>query len=209
MTGETPKQTILIIDDHQLILDVVGTFINNSDGMESLTAKSMKEAAQVLENVPTVDLILVDLHMPGQSDVRQIKHFIAAVAPTPVVLFSGDVSHQQVLLAYQLGAKGFLPKDMAAKSMLNALRLLLSGEDFMPAHILGQASSQKLNPVLNDFLDEDEMTVIGLMVEGKSDARIAQHLGHTNHAVHQVVKTIYRKLKVRSRRSAVKLALQS
>lgn len=203
------EETILIIDDHQLIVDIVGSYINSAPGLRAVGATSVPEAMNVVTSNAVVDVVLCDLFMPGQDDVKSYRKLIEAAGDTPVVLFSGDAPAVQVRKAFDMGFRGYIPKDTHAQTLVNALRLILSGESYLPYGSLSDLDPKIRNPDVLQRLDEYEQDVLEFMVSGLSDARIAKKLGQTQHAVNMAVKSIYKKLQVPTRRRAVAMALSA
>jgi two-component system invasion response regulator UvrY len=83
-----------------------------------------------------LDLILLDLNMPGMSGAAAIGRFVAAFPQTPVVLMSGLASAADVTAVVRAAARGFLPKTMAPDHFVAVLSMIVDGGTYVPADIL-------------------------------------------------------------------------
>jgi DNA-binding NarL/FixJ family response regulator len=141
-----------------------------------------------------------------------MKSVQAARAGVPIVILSGETNPDVIRNALQAGAAGFLPKTMRGTAMLNALRLILAGERYVPDILVGgqpvsaeEAASAGPAPT---SLTQREREVMGLLVQGLSNKEIGHRLGIEVVTVALHLRSIYRKLGVASRTQAVRLALE-
>ena len=124
---------LLLADDHTLFRDTLKQYIERSDPESSvLLAQDLEGAMDILETKPELDLILLDLRMPGMNGLAgfsKVKEFCSDV---PVALMSGVAEPQDVQEAMNRGAIGYFPKTLSGKALLKAIHLVLTGEKYIP-----------------------------------------------------------------------------
>ena len=157
--------------------------------------------------------MLLDLRMPGMNGLAGFRAMQKELPNTPIVIFSGDTNPDLIKASLQAGASGFIPKTMRAPAMINALRLVLSGERYVPdlAMLTGDGKPGGANLDTGGAFSQltpREREVLGLLVKGNSNKQIARQLKIEEITVALHLRSIYRKLNVASRTQAVRLALQ-
>ena len=203
---------ILLADDHDLVRDSIEEFLKRLDReVQVLHAATLPQALELVQQDIPLDAILLDLRMPGMNGLAGLKAMRAARAGVPVVVISGETDPDTVRGALQAGAAGFLPKTMRGTAMLSALRLILSGERYVPDLVVAAGGeSVPAGPSGSDFagLTQREREVMSLLVQGLPNKEIGQRLKIEVVTVALHLRSIYRKLGVSSRTQAVRLAMQ-
>jgi DNA-binding NarL/FixJ family response regulator len=196
---------ILLADDHDLIRDTIEEFLKRlADDLEVSHAATLPQALDVLRKTDDLDLILLDLRMPGMNGLAGLKAVQAESGAAPIVILSGETDPDTVRSALQAGAAGFVPKTMRGTAMLNALRLVLAGERYVPARVDSDAGGDEGLALLT----RRERDVMRLLVQGLSNKEIGGSLKIEVVTVALHLRSIYRKLGVASRTQAVRMALE-
>jgi len=141
---------ILISDDHSVLRDGLKPFVSKvSEDIEILEANDYASTNQVLKsaqaNCETIDLVILDLRMPGMAGANhmgaasQLKRDFPDI---PMVIMSGGISQAEALQAIQSKFLGFLPKSMSGTAIIHALRLIMCGEVYFPPEVLLAADAQ-------------------------------------------------------------------
>jgi DNA-binding NarL/FixJ family response regulator len=203
---------ILLADDHDLIRDTIEEFLKRLDkDIHVLHAATLPQALDLLSKADPLDLVLLDLRMPGMNGLAGLKS-VQAMTGVPVVILSGETNPDIIRNALQAGAAGFLPKTMRGTAMLNALRLILAGERYVPDILVaGQPAHAEESPGSGPSprsLTPREREVMGLLVQGLSNKEIGHRLGIEVVTVALHLRSIYRKLGVSSRTQAVRMAME-
>ncbi len=123
---------ILLADDHNLLAEAVGNMLNALPGNEAITTDSYDGILSLLAEHSDVDIVLLDLKMPGMVGLASVKSVIEKSAPAKVVLFTGMVDRHFLHSALELGCKGLIPKTMPLQSLNSVLQLIMSGQTFVP-----------------------------------------------------------------------------
>ncbi|TRD23020.1 LuxR C-terminal-related transcriptional regulator [Palleronia caenipelagi] len=193
---------VLIADDHDLLRDTLVAFLAN-EGIETLTAASFGEAMQIADSATGLDLVLLDFKMPGMSGLEGVRK--ALEKGLRVAVISGEANRSTAEQALALGAIGFVPKTMPAKSMISAIRYMVTGEKFAPVEFMIESSGNSDHPIVQK-LSARELQVLEGLTEGKSNKEIARDLDLSEPTVKLHIKTMYRKVGVANRTQAAMLA---
>ena len=205
---------ILMIDDHALFRDGLLLVLEglNTD-LKIFEAGSYESAKDIMDEHSDLDLILLDLGLPGISYLDALLAIRQQAPDALVVVLSGTEDQHTVEQALQHGARGYIPKSSPAKIMLNALQLIIAGGTYVPPQILQNRNSNpgaqpindnhvnhKLTPRQNDVLHE--------LAKGKSNKDIGRELDLTESTVRAHVAAILKSFSASNRTQAVQYATQ-
>lgn len=199
---------VLIADDHELILDTLLAFIEAAGGIEVTTARDFPSARSLISSEGPFDLVLLDLNMPGMNGMAGLQSAMDMENATRVALLTGDASHGLAEKALELGAAGFVPKTLPAKSLVNAIKFMAMGEKYVPAGFISAKSNEDSHP-LAQRLTERERQVLKGLTEGKSNKEIARDLDLSEPTIKLHVKTLYRKVGASNRTQAALIAREA
>ncbi len=156
--------------------------------------------------------------MPGMNGLSGLTVMRQKHPEIPVVILSGSVKRSDVLNALEHGASGYLPKTLSGKSLINALRLIMSGEKYIPSALLeDDGSNTRPGEIDLDGLAPDnplrqltnrEREVLALLTKGLSNKEIAKQLTVREITVKVHLTGIFKKLGAANRTQAVKIAMQ-
>lgn len=195
---------ILIIDDHALFREGLCHVLNSlEDEVSILEAADYDRALHSIAAHPDVDLVLLDLNLPGK-DGFTVLDTIGLRHPTlPVVILSASNQHSDVQRALDAGAMGYIPKDTTSSVMLSALRLILSGGIYLPPNV-AQADQAAALPANNHAsnLTPKQLQVLTLLVRGHSNKDIAENMKLAESTVKMHVTAILKTLGVSNRTQA-------
>lgn len=196
---------ILLADDHDLVRETLADFIARDDGFETREAMDLEQVIALIEAEGPFDLVLLDYRMPGMRGLAGLERVCILNGGKPVALMSGTLDRHLPQAALNAGAAGFLPKTLSSKSLLNAVRFMLSGERFVPARYVDErqaAGSGAPAPKLT----EREIQVLDGLCEGLANKEIARKLNLHEVTVKLHVKSLCRKLNARNRTQAALVA---
>jgi DNA-binding NarL/FixJ family response regulator len=199
---------ILIADDHDLLRDTLVAFLGASDGFEIGTAASFPEACTRIREDEAYDLVLLDYKMPGMQGLDSLREAMEMAGGQRVALISGQATREIAEQALELGAAGFVPKTLPAKSLVNAVRFMAMGEKYAPIDFMTQVDNSD-SPPLAQKLTPRELDVLKGLGQGFSNKEIARDLGLTEPTIKLHMKTLYRKLEVSNRTQAALAAREA
>lgn len=208
---------ILIADDHELFRDGLRHVLDQLGGpLTIVEASDFAQAVAVVEQQTDIDIVLLDLSMPGMTwneGIQRLKDLLPDSVPIIVLSASDDRRH--VLQAVNLGASGFIPKTSSSRVMLSALKLVLSGGVYLPPALLEAGGSQgdgmggsMAGEHAVSFLTPRQREVLALLGQGKSNKEIARVLQLAEGTVKLHVTAILKALNVNNRTRAVVAASQ-
>ncbi len=199
---------VLIADDHDLLRDTLVAFLDAAGGTETLSAATLQEATAILEKELPFDIVLLDLNMPGMNGLDGLTKTLEAFPGQRVAIISGNATRDIAETALAQGAAGFIPKTLPAKSLVNAIKFMAMGEQYMPIDFMTAEEPSAPNP-LAEKLTQRETQVLQGLTEGKSNKEIARDLDLTEPTIKLHVKTLYRKLGVANRTQAAIMAREA
>jgi DNA-binding NarL/FixJ family response regulator len=202
----------LIVDDHPLIQEAVGNVLRALDpGVEIAYAGDCDAGLQMAARALDLDLVLLDLNLPGLSGIPALKRWRSQLPGIPVVVLSAADDQATVLAAINAGAAGYIPKSSANEVMREALRLVLAGGRYLPPQLLtrgssagvaGKARRHALQDAATLGLTERQVAVLRLLAQGAPNKAICRELGLAERTVKAHVTAVLRSLKVSSRTQA-------
>ena len=199
---------ILIADDHDLLRDTLVMYLEGSGDFQIRAASSYDQARDMISTEERFDLVLLDFNMPGMQGIATLREAMALDGGQRVALISGEASREIAEEALEIGAAGFVPKTLPAKSLVNAVRFMAMGEQYAPIDFMTAAREVESNP-LAEKLSQRELQVLKGLTEGKSNKEIARDLDLQEPTVKLHVKTLYRKVGAANRTQAALIAREA
>jgi two-component system, NarL family, nitrate/nitrite response regulator NarL len=207
---------ILLCDDHALFragLALVLGELGGPDGdVELLEAEACRAALALAGDHPDLDLVLLDLDMPGMDGLAGLRRFRSEHPALPVVVVSASERTADVRAALDGGASGFVPKQSSRAELLAALRLVLDGGRFVPPSALvpdaseRAAGRQERRRERASTLTERQLHVLSLMARGLTNKEICGVLGIAEGTVKTHIAAIFETLDVTNRTEAAVMA---
>nr|WP_067293790.1 response regulator transcription factor [Marinobacterium profundum] len=204
---------ILIADDHPLFREAITNVISTSfPGCETIETESLDSALALTLEQDDLDLILLDLNMPGMHGLNGLITLRNEAPTVPVVIVSAEEDKQIVLQAITYGAVGFITKSSPRDQMTQALQQILDGNVYLPSDIIRSSKPESRRhrndenriPVeLLSSLTRRQLLVLERMATGESNKQIAYNLNIAETTVKAHVSAILRKLGVHNRIQAV------
>jgi DNA-binding NarL/FixJ family response regulator len=202
----------LVIDDHPLVQEAVRNLLRRLDAQAEIeVAGDCQLGFAIARDGAELDLVLLDLNLPGLSGIPAVKAWRTRFPAVPVAILSASVDRQTVLAAIGAGAAGFIPKSSTNEVMLSALRLVLAGGKYLPPEVLVSAgvfpATTRPRPAASLSVETLGLTgrqadVLRLLAKGASNKVICRELGLAERTVKAHVTAILRALKVSSRTQA-------
>lgn len=207
---------ILLIDDHPLFREGVALLLKPLvEALETWEAGSCEEAFALLRERGSVDLVMIDLGLPGLSGLEGLGQLRRDHPEVPVVVMSSADDKDTVLAALDAGAMGFIPKSSTSQIMLGALRLILARGIYLPpSAFLGGRAVPPAAPVpaavpgqgrrpADLGLTPRQADVLHLLLQGKPAKLIGRQLNLSLSTVKAHTSAVLRALNVTTRTQAV------
>jgi DNA-binding NarL/FixJ family response regulator len=207
---------VVVADDHALVREgLILKLRQLSPNIHIVEATTFNEVTALLRN--RIDLVFLDLHMPGADGLDWLRQVIPTTTAR-IVVVSGTFELRDIQAAITAGAVGFLSKGMAARSLANALQIILDGGTYVPAEAFlspsddvesasrqgwAQKTEQKTASVA---LTPRQSEVLKYLSQGHMNKQIAYDLGISEATVKLHVNSLFRLLSARNRTQAVNQA---
>lgn len=216
----TQPHRILVIDDQTIVRQGIISLLSLAPELQVVAEAAHGADIVNLVKNHQVDVVLMDIQMPQVNGIEALKLLRQAEFKTPVLFLTTFDDNQQVLQAMQAGANGYLLKDVALPTLVNAIEQIAGGarlhqpaiterilQAFLqPAAASGAAIENNAMPVC-ESLSAKELEVMRLMAAGFSNREIADAVFKSEGTVKNQVSTILAKLGVRDRTKAVLKAI--
>ena len=201
--------TLLIADDHPLFRAALRQAA--SDAMSAMTvreAASLEQVLAALDQQPDIDLILLDLHMPGNHGLAGLAAIRAQHPGVAVIVVSANDDPRVVRRALDHGAAGYLPKSSGLDELRDAIRAVMDCEQWLPDSLRAAVNSAQSSPHDSALaarlasLSPQQFRVLVLVAEGLLNKQIADRLDVQERTVKAHLSAIFERLGVRNRTQA-------
>lgn len=203
---------VLIVDDHPLFRAALkGAVASVCTNCEFFEADDVAGLFDALEQHPRIDLLLLDLNLPGAYGFCALAHLRGSHPELPVIVVSAMDDPRTVHQALTHGAQGFISKSADAGAIGRNVQAVLEGEYVSPAG-LGTNAVQEPDVAALDLaqrlaqLTAQQFRVFGMLCSGRLNKQIAFELQITEATVKAHMTAILRKLGAATRTQAVLLA---
>lgn len=192
------KIRILLVDDHIVMRMGLVTATTGEPDMEVIAeADNGTEAIKAYRH-HRPDVVVLDLRMPGKNGIETIRAMREEFGEVRVLVFSNYFSGEEVFQAFKAGACGFVVKEMPLERLLEAIRKIHQGEQYIPNEIANRLSGRVLSQ-----LSSREVEVLALIAKGLSNKEIAGKLSLVEGTVKVHITNILGKLRVSDRTQAI------
>lgn len=209
-TADLSMAKFLIADDHPLFREALqGALANHYSDLQLREAEDLDSTLVALQEDDDLDLLLLDLHMPGSGDLYGLIRIREDYPLVPIAIISGTEEPAVVAKCIGFGALGFIPKSLPSLEIAAAIDVILQGDTWVPAEVRGRLAEltneeQELAKKVAD-LTPQQYRVLLLLHEGLLNKQIAYQLNITEATVKAHITAIFKKLGVYSRTQAVLL----
>lgn len=204
--------TLLVADDHPLYRDALrGALSASLPDIKLLEASDLNQTLAIVDE-QDIDLLLLDLHMPGSSDLFGLIHVRKLHPDLPVAVISGLEDVNIVSKVLNTGAMGFIPKTTSAAHIAQAVETILGGDTWVPEALLNEVDQED-----DEFaalaeqvssLTPAQYKVLCFMRDGLLNKQIGFELDIAEATVKAHVTAIFKKLGINNRTQAVLIASQ-
>ena len=198
---------LVIADDHPLFRGALREAVTGLfERVDIAEAGTFNEVAELLERGSEVDLVLLDLTMPGVRGFSGLMYLRAQYPGVPVIVVSANDDPAAIRRCMEFGASGFIPKTLGVEAMRMAISRILGGGVWTPPDVDLTAGSDTETAELMArmaTLTPQQVRVLMMLSEGLLNKQIAYQLGVSEATVKAHVSAILQKLGVESRTQAV------
>jgi two-component system, NarL family, response regulator len=196
---------VLIADDHPALRMGLGMVVNNQADMRVVAEATSGPEAVALCGAQPIDVVLMDLRMPGGNGLEAIAAITSAHPHVRVIVLTTYDLDEDIYRAMRAGAKAFLLKDSPMGEIAEAIRQVHRGEQILPPRIQHRLGRR----LRREDLTQREMEILQLIVKGQANKEIAASLFISEATVKTHLKTLFQKLGVNLRTEAAIEAVRS
>ncbi len=209
---------VIIVDDHQIVRDGISVLLMKTEDINIIGEASNGEQLLLLLKKIIPDIIILDISMPKISGIELSKIIKETYPQIKIVIFSSHTEGENVVHALEAGAKGILPKNTIREELIEALRSVYGGKEFISKyipystfvnHIKSTKAQKDSKKVLEDVLSIREIEILKLIVDGKSNKEISELLFISQRTVEKHKSNILNKLEMKSVVDLVKYAIKN
>jgi len=204
--------TVLLADDHAVVRDGLRALLEQGNDLQviAVAGNGREAVAETLRLRP--DIVIMDIAMPELDGVEATRRIVEKCPETRVLILSMYLSAEHIHRALQAGAQGYVLKESAGEEVVEAIRALRAGKRYLSHRITETVIDDYLREGTNvsplDSLSLRERDVLQLVVEGRTNAAIAQTLSLSPKTVETYRARIMKKLKVRDTVELVKFSMR-
>jgi two-component system, NarL family, response regulator len=183
---------ILIVDDHPVVVAGLTSMLGTQNGMEVVgSASGGEEAVNVLRAKP-VDVVLMDLRMPGMNGIETLRTMNGMKINARAIILTSFETDEDIYRAVQAGAQGYLLKNAPQGDVVAAIRTVSSGKRYFPRPIAERLAER----MMRSDLTERELEVLKMLARGLTNKEIGRALNISGNTVRNHVNSIIEKLEV-------------
>lgn len=190
--------TIGLADDHPIMRAALASALAELGETRFVEASDAPGTLAMVDAHPGLDVLLVDLRMPGSSGLDAIRALRERAPQVPLVVVSADEDPAHVAALLSLGVSGYVPKSEPPAVIVSAVRLVLAGGTYVPPRLLGAAGTPE-----GPELTPRQAEVLKLLAQGLPNKSIANALGVSEGTIKVHLIAVFRALNVRNRTAAV------
>ena len=196
--------TVVLADDHVVVRSGLRLLVESEPGIEVVGEAGDVEAA--LEAVERLrpDVLVLDLHMPGEPSLPAISRLCKGHSGTRVIVLTAQRDPSFAAEALRLGAVGYLPKEAAADQLLEAIRVAADGGTYLEPQLGARLAANFTPPELT----RRELEVLRLLARGQTNREVAERLFLSVRTVETYRARMQRKLGLSRRSDLVEYALE-
>jgi DNA-binding NarL/FixJ family response regulator len=204
--------SVMLADDHAVVRDGLRALLEGGNDMQvvAVAGNGREAVAEALRLRP--DIVIMDIAMPELDGVEATRRIIERCPETRVLILSMYLSAEHIYRALQAGAQGYVLKESAGEEVVDAIRALRAGKRYLSHRITETVIDDYLREGTNvsplDSLSLRERDVLQLVVEGRTNAAIAQALSLSPKTVETYRARIMKKLKVKDTVELVKFSMR-
>jgi DNA-binding NarL/FixJ family response regulator len=206
---------LLVVDDHPVLREgLVALLRQLGPDAVVLEAGDAQTALRLVDEQRDLDVVILDLVMPGMNGLSALPEFGRSRPDLPVIVLSSSEEPRDARKALAQGALGYVPKSASQHTLILAIKLVLQGEIYVPPLILNEVGARARSTPMRDgdtdaILTPRQIEVLRRLSEGQPNKTIASELNLSEKTVKAHVTAIFKALNVVNRTQAAAAGRES
>ena len=208
------KQRILLVDDHEVVRIGLKSLLARHPGFEVIAEASSAREALEQTSALKPDVVIMDIRLPGTSGIEACEQIVNQFPGTRVIMLTSYAEDEMLFSAIRAGAAGYVLKQIGGDDLVRAIEAVGRGEALLDPAVtqrifqeVRKAAREEEASAFSD-LTQQEMHVLQLVSEGRTNRQIAEMLYLGEGTVRNYVSSILSKLNVRNRAEAAAYAVE-
>jgi DNA-binding NarL/FixJ family response regulator len=199
---------LLIVDDHPFLRDgLAALLMQMGPDTTVVQARDANEGIALVDHHLDLDVVILDLAMPGMEGLQALSEFGRKRPDLPVIVLSSSEDPRDVRRALASGALGYVPKSASQHVLLSAIRLVLNGDLYVPPLVLDEKFNTNIRRANSAEGESNRLTtrqieILKLLSEGMPNKTIAATLALSEKTVKTHITAIFKALNVVNRTQA-------
>jgi len=203
------KIKVLLVDDHQIIIDGLKSLLKNSDEIiVAAEANNGREALRIL-GILSIDVVLMDIDMPIMNGIDTLKEIGKRGSKVKVIILSMHNEAGMIKSLIEIGAKGYLLKSCTQDELIAAIRKVASRQSYFSTEVTLSLLNPAQNSQQTELLTDRETEIIKLIAEGFSNKEIGNQLFISHRTVDTHRTNLMKKLDVSNIAGLISYAIKN
>ena len=205
---------ILLVDDHEVVRLGIKALLSNYPEFEVVTEAGNADEAITKAQEYEPDVIIMDIRLPGKSGIDATREIIEEMPNTKVIMLTSFAEDELLFDAINAGAYGYILKQIGSDDLINALSAIGRGEALLDPALTQKVfkrvreASRKATDEAFATLSDQELRILALISEGKTNKQIAADIFLSEKTVRNYVSSILSKLNLSTRSEAAAYAVK-
>jgi DNA-binding NarL/FixJ family response regulator len=205
---------ILLVDDHEVVRLGIKALLSNYPEFEVVTEAGNADEAITKAQEYEPDVIIMDIRLPGKSGIDATREIIEEMPNTKVIMLTSFAEDELLFDAINAGAYGYILKQIGSDDLINALSAIGRGEALLDPALTQKVfkrvreASRKATDEAFATLSDQELRILSLISEGKTNKQIAADIFLSEKTVRNYVSSILSKLNLSTRSEAAAYAVK-
>jgi two-component system, NarL family, invasion response regulator UvrY len=203
---------VLIADDHAIVRKGLIQLLREGYPDVSIFEATNSNDAIEAANKSAMDVILLDISMPGRNGIETLKQLRTDGVKAPVLMLSMHPEGQYAIRCLKAGASGFINKETATEELLGAVKKVLAGKKYITASVaekLAESMSEHSAKPLHESLSDREMQVLQQIALGKTVSEIADEISLSVNTISTYRSRILEKLQLSNNSEITRYAIEN
>ncbi len=199
-SGDTPLINVFLVDDHELVRAGIRRILEDVKGIRIAGESACGEDAVKFCRANPVDVVLMDMNMPGIGGLEATRKIVRATPEVKVIMLTIHTENPLPAKVMQAGASGYLSKGAAPQEVVNAIRLVHSGQRYIASDIAQQMALSQIEPEKTESpfasLSERELQIMLMITRGQKVNEISEQLNLSPKTVNSYRYRMFSKLNI-------------